>query len=231
MMQVVSMETEQPDTMTSSDMRYEMNKRKQIVRAAREMSLEKGFTHITIMDIANKVGMTRSLFYHYFKNKDAVAEAVLDEDINEIIARINTWNETREEGNVDKALTDIVQLMRDILNDEGPFSQRMVQSGNAELYIRFVDQVSRRVADYIERTTAEDFVRVHGELPVKHLHETLIMLISGSIAMLRKYPQTANDTIIQILAQTLHLEPYLDDCPHPDDSASVQQSRKQHNEQ
>lgn len=223
-MQAVSMDTEQPSAMPPSGMQREMDKRKQIVHAAREMSLEKGFTYITIGDIANKVGMTRSLFYHYFRNKDAVAKAVLDEDVNEIIARIDAWNETREEGNIDKALTDIVQLMRDILNDEGPFSQRMVQSGNADLYLRFVEQVSQRVADYIEHTTAEDFVRLHGELPVKHLHQTLVMLISGSIAMLRQHPQTANDTIIQILAQTLHLEPYLDDCPHSGDSASVQQS-------
>lgn len=223
-MQAVSMDAEQPGTMAPSGMQHEMDKRKQIVHAAREMSLEKGFTYITIGDIANKVGMTRSLFYHYFRNKDAVAKAVLDEDVNEIIARIDTWNETREEGNIDKALTDIVQLMRDILNDEGPFSQRMVQSGNADLYLRFVEQVSQRVADYIEHTTAEDFVRLHGELPVKHLHQTLVMLISGSIAMLRQHPQTANDTIIQILAQTLHLEPYLDDCPHSGDSASVRQS-------
>lgn len=223
-MRAVSMDTEQPSAMPPSGMQREMDKRKQIVHAAREMSLEKGFTYITIGDIANKVGMTRSLFYHYFRNKDAVAKAVLDEDVNEIIARIDAWNETREEGNIDKALTDIVQLMRDILNDEGPFSQRMVQSGNADLYLRFVEQVSQRVADYIEHTTAEDFVRLHGELPVKHLHQTLVMLISGSIAMLRQHPQTANDTIIQILAQTLHLEPYLDDCPHSGDSASVQQS-------
>lgn len=223
-MRAVSMDTEQPSAMPPSGMQREMDKRKQIVHAAREMSLEKGFTYITIGDIANKVGMTRSLFYHYFRNKDAVAKAVLDEDVNEIIARIDAWNETREEGNIDKALTDIVQLMRDILNDEGPFSQRMVQSGNADLYLRFVEQVSQRVADYIEHTTAEDFVRLHGELPVKHLHQTLVMLISGSIAMLRQHPQTANDTIIQILAQTLHLEPYLDDCSYSGDSASVQQS-------
>ena len=41
-------------------------RRAQIVHAARAICLEKGFSKITISDIAGRVGMTRSLFYHYF---------------------------------------------------------------------------------------------------------------------------------------------------------------------
>ncbi|MCO6558880.1 MAG: TetR/AcrR family transcriptional regulator [Bifidobacterium sp.] len=202
------MESRQIGTVLPSGTQKAKSKRNQIVRAAQEMILKKGFTHITIKDIANKVGMTRSLFYHYFTNKDAIGEAVLDDAVDRIVARIDTWNETRQPGNVDKAMNDIVHLMRDIINDEGPFSQRLVRSGNGELYIRFMDQVSQRVADSIERTAAEDFVRLHGELPVRHLHETLVMLISGLIAILREHPDTSDETITEILAQTLHLEPY-----------------------
>ncbi|RBP98288.1 AcrR family transcriptional regulator [Bifidobacterium aemilianum] len=188
-----------------------MGKREQIVQAAHEICLAKGFTHITVSDIANRVGMTRSLFYHYFRDKDDVAEAVLDNAINSIIARLDAWNETREPGNVDKALDDIVRLMRNIINDEGPFSQRMVQSGNGGLYIRFVDQVTERVADYIEKTTVKDFLRVHGEIPIRYPRETIMLLISGSIAMLREHQEISDKIIKQIFAQSLHLEPYLQD--------------------
>ena len=61
-------------------------RRLQIVQAAREICLEKGFSKITISDIAERVGMTRSLFYHYFQDKDQVAGAVLDDVISEVIA-------------------------------------------------------------------------------------------------------------------------------------------------
>ena len=44
-------------------------RRAQIVHAARAICLEKGFSKITISDIAGRVGMTRSLFYHYSKTK------------------------------------------------------------------------------------------------------------------------------------------------------------------
>ena len=48
-------------------------RRLQIVQAAREICLEKGLSKITISDIAERVGMTRSLFYHYFQDKDQAA--------------------------------------------------------------------------------------------------------------------------------------------------------------
>ena len=57
-------------------------RRAQIVHAARELCLEKGFSKVTISDIASRVGMTRSLFYHYFQDKDQVADAVLDDAVS-----------------------------------------------------------------------------------------------------------------------------------------------------
>ena len=74
-------------------------RRLQIVQAAREICLEKGFSKITISDIAERVGMTRSLFYHYFQDKDqvadAVADAVLDNVIDEILTTLKHWNPYR----------------------------------------------------------------------------------------------------------------------------------------
>ena len=90
----------------------------QIVQAAREICLEKGFSKITISDIAERVGMTRSLFYHYFQDKDQVAGAVLDDVISEVIARLEEWNEHREAGNISKALDDVVRLTRSLIADE-----------------------------------------------------------------------------------------------------------------
>ena len=106
-------------------------RRTQIMQAARTICLEKGFSKITISDIAEHVGMTRSLFYHYFQDKNQVADAVLDDVINEVIARLEEWNEHRETGNISKALDDVVRLTRSLIADEGPFSQRLIEDGNA----------------------------------------------------------------------------------------------------
>ena len=77
--------------------------------------------------------MTRSLFYHYFQDKDQVADAVLNDVIDEVISQLEEWNANREVGNISKALDDVVRLTRSLIADEGPFSQRMIEDGNAGL--------------------------------------------------------------------------------------------------
>jgi len=98
-------------------------RRDAIVQAARKVCLEKGFSKITVSDIASEVGMTRSLFYHYFEDKEAVADAVLDNVIDEILTTLKQWNQARETGNVNKALDDIVHVLRSLIADESPLSK------------------------------------------------------------------------------------------------------------
>ena len=47
-------------------------RRAEIVAAARELFETKGIGHTTVKDISEAVNVTRSLFYHYFPDKDAV---------------------------------------------------------------------------------------------------------------------------------------------------------------
>ncbi len=183
-------------------------RRESIVRAAREICLEKGFSKITVSDIASKVGMTRSLFYHYFNDKDAVADAVLDDVIDEILTKLEEWNQAREIGNVNKALDEIVLVLRSLIADESPFSNRMIQDGNAELYIKFIDRAADRIADYIAQTTVRDFEQMHG-LPIINVHETFFTLNVGLISLIRSHPGVSDRTIKEVIAQTLHIESYI----------------------
>lgn len=184
-------------------------RRAAIVTAAREICLEKGFSKITVSDIANRVHMTRSLFYHYFPDKDAVADAVLDDVVSDLLAQLEEWDAAREAGNIDKALDDIVRLTRVMIANEGPFSARMIHEGNAELYIRFIDRIADRIAEQFERTTVRDFRAMHGQLPIINVHETFFTLIVGLISLLRSHPNTSDETLKALVAQTLHLTGYL----------------------
>lgn len=183
-------------------------RRLQIVQAAREICLEKGFSKITISDIAERVGMTRSLFYHYFQNKDQVAGAVLDDVISEVIARLEEWNEHREAGNISKALDDVVRLTRSLIADEGPFSQRLIEDGNAALYLRFIDRTADRISEYLCGSTVREFEEKHG-MPIRNEHETFYTLIVGLISLIRLHPDIDDDIVRQVAAQTLHLDEYL----------------------
>ncbi|RSX54615.1 TetR/AcrR family transcriptional regulator [Bifidobacterium samirii] len=183
-------------------------RRAAIVRAAREACLDTGFARLTISDIASRADMTRSLFYHYFSSKDEVADAVIDDAIAAMLVKLDRWNAEREVGNIEKALDDIVRLTRSIIADEGPFSARLIEAGNAELYLKFIDRAADRIADYIGETTVRDFERLHG-LPIRNVHETFYTLIVGLVSLIRLHPDTSDRLIKQVAAQTLHIENYL----------------------
>lgn len=184
-------------------------RREQILKATREACLDTGFSSLTISDITKRANMTRSLFYHYFKSKDDVADALLESAINSILTRLKNWNETREEGNINQALDELIRTFRSVLADEGPLSAQLMRTGNAELYIRFIDSTADRVADYICETTARDFDRVHGRLPIDHIHEAFYILNVGMISLLRNHPETSDEVIKQVIVQALNLDEYV----------------------
>lgn len=67
----------------------------EIVVAARELYEEKGLARTSIQDITNHVGVTRSLFYHYFQNKEEVTSAVLDQYITDFWRPCSTGTRAR----------------------------------------------------------------------------------------------------------------------------------------
>lgn len=51
--------------------------REQIVEAADRLFYQRGFEHTSFSDIADAVGISRGNFYHHFKSKDEILDAVI----------------------------------------------------------------------------------------------------------------------------------------------------------
>jgi AcrR family transcriptional regulator len=54
------------------------DRREQIIDAAMRVFSQKGFTRATNKDIAHEAGITPGLIYHYFENKQAVLDAIIE---------------------------------------------------------------------------------------------------------------------------------------------------------
>lgn len=180
-------------------------RRAEIIEAARELYDEQGLAHTTIKDIAERVGVTRSLFYHYFPNKEAVTSAVMDTYITDFIELLQHWNENRPAGDVEYGLVSIVRVLRLGLFEEEAFRFALASQENAALYLEFVNRVAAHTATYIIDTTVQDYARNH-EIRISHLYETFYILILGVIGYLRKHPDADDQTIADVIAQTLHLD-------------------------
>ena len=176
-------------------------RRAQIIAAARDLYEERGLSHTTVKDITERVGVTRTLFYHYFPDKDAVTSAVIDDYI-EALAH---WNEERIEGDIDHALSTIVRLLRIGLFEDDTFHIALSSRENAALYLEFVNRVADETTRYIIDTTVRDYADLH-DVRIDHLYETFYVLILGVIGYLRKHPDADDAVIADVIAQTLHMD-------------------------
>jgi AcrR family transcriptional regulator len=197
-------------------------RRAAFVAAARELYESKGHSRTTVKDIADRLGVTRSLFYHYFSDKDAITAEVLDDYVNDFIEALQHWNAQRQRGDVGKALKDVLHIFRNAIFERDAFRRDLANSENAALYLSFTQRVADRIARYIVSTTVPEYAHYH-QVEIDHVYETFYVLIVGLIALLRAYPDISDEVIWTLSAQALHLDLDSGQAPLADDTAASKQ--------
>ncbi len=180
-------------------------RREEIVAVARELFEEQGLSKTSVKDITDRVGVARSLFYHYFANKDEVVSAVLDSLIDDYLEALAIWNSEREEGCINEALIQVVRLVRLGVFENDEFHKALATRENAALYLDFINRVADHTALYLMQTTVQDYAE-HHEIWINHLYETFYVLIMGVIGYLRTHPDANDAVLADVIAQTLYLD-------------------------
>lgn len=194
-------EQEQAPTRASrSDQR-----RAQIIAVARDLYERNGLTRTSVRDITDEVGVTRSLFYHYFSDKDDLTSAVLDSMIDDYIEALTYWNEGRQVGHIDEALLSVIKIIRLGISENDSLHNALTSRENAALYLDFANRVAHHTATYLIETTVQDYEKLH-EIRINHLYETFYVLILGVIGYLRTHPDADDAVIADVIAQTLHMD-------------------------
>ena len=183
------------------------DRREEIIRAVIAVCAERGISGLSISSVTAHVGCTRSLFYHYFPNKEAALEAALDYTIDRFIERLQTWNDARESGNIEGALDGIAALIKSAVLESAGLPSTIATNGDAILYTAYVDRIAERCARYLCDTTVVDFA-AHHDVLIDHVYDTFYVLISGLILYIRSHPAASEELIKDIIASTLHIEGY-----------------------
>lgn len=66
------------------------NREKTIMDTALTLFAKEGFGHVSIASLASHAGMSKGLMYNYFKSKDALLEAILNDGIEKIARQFDT---------------------------------------------------------------------------------------------------------------------------------------------
>lgn len=180
-------------------------RRSDIVEAARQLYEERGLSRTSVKDIAERAGITRSLFYHYFPDKQAVTSAVLDDFVEDYIEALSIWNDERMTGEIEQALDGVVRVLRLSVFEGSSFRRALDTRENAALYIEFINRVADRTARYIIDTTVRDYSELHS-VSIVHLYETFYILILGICGYIRTHQDVSDEVLKDIIAQSLHME-------------------------
>lgn len=180
-------------------------RRSDIVEAARQLYEERGLSRTSVKDIAERAGITRSLFYHYFPDKQAVTSAVLDDFVKDYIEALSIWNDERMAGEIEQALDGVVRVLRVSVFEGSSFRRALDTRENAALYIEFINRVADRTARYIVDTTVRDYSELHS-VSIVHLYETFYILILGICGYIRTHQDVSDEVLKDIIAQSLHME-------------------------
>ncbi|WP_159448399.1 TetR/AcrR family transcriptional regulator [Demequina sp. NBRC 110052] len=185
-------------------------RRDEIVAAARLVFARQGVRATTFQHIADEVGVTRGLVYHYAGSMDRLIDQVLDACVADFAAELRAWDAARTEGDIDGAVATYVQLFRrnmpHRIDGEARTAHPLPRFDDAGLYVRYLDQSVTALLDVLEETTIPAYAARH-TIEITHVRETFAMLLHGIIGLIRTNPALGDDVLADLVRQTLRLAP------------------------
>ena len=142
-------------------------RRDQILSAAAKLFGENGFHGSSMAELAKRAGMSVGHIYHYFENKDAIIEALVDRQMEELPGMLDEFYPgddalatlmDRIDARVDRQLEgDRTPLRLEILAEaaRNPRIAEKLHSADAVSRRRLAHLVSERVAGLSEREVAD----------------------------------------------------------------------------
>lgn len=185
----------------------------EIVAAARRLFATQGVRATTVLHVADAVGVTRGLVYHYAGTMDGLVDLVLDSCVADFVTDLRDWDAHRRPGDIDHAVAEYVALLRRHLphridaDDEIPSD--LPRFDDASLYVRYIDRSVEAMLDVLEQTTIPAYAARH-RIEITPVRETFALLLHGIVGLLRTQPQISSEVLGALVRQTLRLAPTQD---------------------
>ena len=173
------------------------NTKSRILQTARTLYSAHGCDTTTLEDIITAAGITKGAFYHYFKSKESLCEAVMDqvlEDYRQLAATLNAQTEP-----IDQLREMITRLAR--LNASGEWVNcRLILRLSADCH-QTHPQVERRLRNFWRWQTGffEELIgrcaaagQLTNRLNVKIQTRLLLVVMAGAITLNRMEPSESS---------------------------------------
>lgn len=107
----------------------------EIVQAARELIQTKEYEKMTLQDVMDRLGIAKGTIYHYFKSKEELLEAVVENIVNEHFEKMQTLIQETKGTALEK-----MQILLEKSNEVSapPVLQQLHKKGNEAMHIRLL---------------------------------------------------------------------------------------------
>jgi AcrR family transcriptional regulator len=174
----------------------------EILEAAEELFLSRGFDETSVSDIVSKVGVAQGLFYYYFKSKDDILNAVLGRVTDylfaelEIIGNDDRLNAAQKLRLTFKAFLDmtesnekLVKFMHDERNEL--FHHRLEHRSMDKMFSFFLNIIEQGIREKIfhldfPRETVEILLIGFGQYAhgmMKYIHDKTALTVKLDISL------------------------------------------------
>lgn len=169
-------------------------RRNEILDAAEILFDTKGYAQTTINDILDQLHIAKGTFYHYFKAKDELMEAIVDRYMDTGMAAVTAVAEAPD-------LTAVEKLRAIIDSPQPPAGrkERMVEefhhAGNAEMHLRSLVETVRRLAPVLGGIVEQGVQE--GVFSTPYPNEVIELLLTASQFLLDTgiFPWTGEELI------------------------------------
>jgi len=111
-------------------------RKQEIVKAARHLFLTKEYDKTTVQNVVEHLGIAKGTIYHYFKFKEELLEAVVDDLVDEDHARKRLLLK-KSQGNALEKIRMLIELDSLAVNNEA-ILKGLHQPGNAGMHARLL---------------------------------------------------------------------------------------------
>lgn len=130
-------------------------RRRELLDTAERLFITKGYNQTTINDIRAEIGIAKGTFYHYFKSKEEILDAIIDRIIEQDLSRARGIVADRSISPMEK-LYRILLAQRPATGDpKEEMTKNLHEPDNAELHlktmIRAIESLSPVITEVIEQ--------------------------------------------------------------------------------
>ncbi len=149
----------------------------ELIETAESLFFQKGYEDTAVSDIVKTINVGQGTFYHYFKSKEDILEAVAEKIVAPIAENIRNI----AKGNEDPA-TKVNSIMNCILkasSSETGFMKLIHQKGNYLLHDKLEEALETRISPSIAEVVSKGMEE--GVFNMEYPRESFILLLSSTL--------------------------------------------------